>query len=504
MKILLDRQSDIPVYLQIREYLRDLIQSGTLRPGDRLPSIRKLAKESQVNKLTAIEAYSVLEGDGLIQARQGSGYFVEPPIASSPVQSSKFNPDQTVTVMAHVKSTYYRACTDSIAARQTQMAIDLSCGIPSQEGLDDLKRIARRVSSRVTDDLFFYDYPQGRHELRLQIARLLAHIGLNSSPDNIVVTSGSMQGISIAFHHYLKPGDWAIVENPTFHGALAALSNMGAKIIGIPMAPDGMNLELLEQYLQSHQPKLIYTISNLHNPTGITTSREHKQRLLQLAQQYQCPVVEDNAYELLHFDGDVPLSIKAMDRHECVTYIGTFTKAIAPGLRVGYMVPPQQTHQALVENKLVRDLHSATLSQTIVSEYLASGYYRRRLSKLRSSNLHCRNLMLQAMERWFPSDVTWTVPQGGLFLWVHLPDRMSGEAVYQAAFERGVVVYPGNLFFADQQGYSAFRLSYSIQPDAIEPAVQIVGDILHDLMAQSASGFLETPVPFETPALLES
>jgi len=189
-----------------------------------------------------------------------------------------------------------------------------------------------------------------------------------------------------------------VVETPTYHGALAILENLRAKVIGIPMMVEGMNLELLEQYLCSHRPKLIYTISTLHNPTGITTSQSHRQRLLALAEQYECPLLEDNAYEGLQFEA-LPPPIKSLDRHDWVIYISTFSKTLMPGLRVGYMVVTGKHYRPILEQKLLHDLHVSTVSQAIVSEVLASGHYRRHLNRLRTNNLQSRNAMLQALER---------------------------------------------------------------------------------------------------------
>jgi DNA-binding transcriptional MocR family regulator len=229
--------------------------------------------------------------------------------------------------------------------------------------------------------------------------------------------------------YYLQKDDWVIVETPTYHGALGILESLQAKVIGIPMTAEGMNLELLEQYLKTHRPKLIYTISTLHNPTGITTSLAHRQTLLMLAQQYECLILEDNAYEGLKFQ-PVPPPIKALDRHNLVTYISTFSKTLMPGLRVGYMVVAGEHHQPLVKHKLLNDLHVSTVSQAIMSEFLATGHYRRHLNRLRISNLQSRNLMLQALENYFPEAISWTVPQGGLFLWTHLPNYLPIEPIW--------------------------------------------------------------------------
>jgi DNA-binding transcriptional MocR family regulator len=481
VKIPLDRNSAQAVYLQIRDRIRRLIESGALQPGDQLPSIRSLAESAHVNKLTVIEAYSVLEADGLVQARQGSGYFVSPPPIACPqsVSASHFAPPQEVIVSEQQGGSYFNFYMSSLAAQQHTDMINLSGGFPMDSGLEDLTKIARRAVKQVGSTLFNYDLPQGQLALRQQISRMLVQRGLEVTPDNLIITNGSKQGLALGLHYYVEPGDWVIVESPTFHGVLEILSSLKARVIGIPMTAEGMNLELLEQYLHTHRPKLIYTISTLHNPTGVTTSQSHRSSLLRLAQRYDCKILEDNAYEGLHFES-VPPPIKALDQQDVVTYLGTFSKTLMPGIRVGYMVVTGEHYLPLVERKLLHDLHVSTVSQAIVSEYLASGHYRRHLSHLQSKHQQSRNAMLSALERYFPPEASWTVPNGGIFLWVQLPADVSMPAICQAALSDHVLVADGTWCFPNRQGYNAMRLNFSHKPEVIEQGISVLGGLLKD------------------------
>lgn len=482
MQLPIDRHSQKPIYLQIRDRFRRLIQSGALQPGEKLPSIRRLAKTIRVSPLTVIEAYGMLEGDSLIQSRPGSGYFVSTALVNPPIETA-FAPIQEVII--HQEEGGF--CQQFVASLQVQEqggVIDFSSGFPRSWGLDDLQKIARRAISQASDTLFNYGFPAGQPFLQQQIAQILVQQGLEVSPKDLIITNGSQQALALAMQHYVQPGDWVVVEAPTFHGAIALLENIGARIIGIPMTKTGMNLELLEQYLHSHRPKLIYTVSTLHNPTGLTTSQSHRQQLLELANRYHCPILEDNAYEGLNFE-PVPPPIKAIDTNHRVTYIGTFTKTLIPGLRVGYMVVTGDNYQAILKQKLLHDFHVSTVSQAILSEYLASGRYRRHLNQLRSYHFQSRNAMLQALERYFPQAASWTVPNGGLFLWVHLPDQFSIPALCKEAWGKGVLIANGAAFFPGQRGYSALRLNYSHPPEAIEAGLAIVGALLHRHLTSS-------------------
>ncbi|AFY66956.1 PLP-dependent aminotransferase family protein [Geitlerinema sp. PCC 7407] len=477
MRILLDRHSPEPIYLQIRDRFRRLITAGMLQPGDRLPSIRALASSVQVNKLTVVEAYNVLEADGLIHARQGAGYFVSDRAIAKPPKESTFSPRQEVIIPDRWGCSFFDLYTTSLHVKDQPEIIDFTSGFSQPLGLEDLQRLARRAMGQLPESLFCYDYAQGQQTLRQQIARLLMQEGLAVSPDHLIVTNGSQQGLALAIQAYVRPGDWVIVESPTYHGTLALLETLGARVIGIPMAPDGMNLTLLAQYLESHRPKLIYTVSTLHNPTGITTSQAHRQALLDLAEHYDCWILEDNAYEGLNFE-PVPPPIKALDTRDRVIYLGTFSKTLTPGLRVGYVVATGPDHQNLLERKLLQDLHVSTVSQAIVSEYLASGHYRHHLSRLRHHNQRSQQAMLQALEQHFPLEASWTVPQGGMFLWVELPDRLPLREICNQAIAHQVLVSCGDAFFPGQRGYPAMRLNFSQPPEAIERGIRVLGTLL--------------------------
>ena len=477
MRIPIDRQAAKPIYRQIRDRFKRSIDLKILKTGDRLPSIRSLAKTLQVNKLTVIEAYSILEADGLVYARPGSGYFVDSPAITSTQAESNFSPIQEVVIPDRQSISFLEIYQLSVRVKSKPGAIDFSSGFPISSGLKDLQRHARRAMKQVTESLFNYDFPQGQETLRQQITKMLIQLGLEVSADDLIITNGSKQGLSLVMNHYLQPGDWIITESPTYYGTLDIIENIGARIIGIPMRSSGINLELLEQYLKSHRPKLIYTVSTLQNPTGITTTLQHRQQLIALAEQYGCLILEDNAYEGLNFE-PVPPPIKSLDRSDTVIYTGTFSKTLMPGLRVGYLLATGKHYQPLLKQKLFHDLHVSTVSQAIVSEYLASGHHRHHLNHLRASNLSSRNAMLQALKKYFPNEATWTIPNGGLFLWVQLPSEISLVSLAHQAWSQNVFIYPGMPFFPGQKGYNALRLNFSHSPEIIEQGIAILGKLL--------------------------
>ncbi len=485
MKIPLDRQAKKPVYLQIHDRIQHLIHTGHLSPDQQLPSIRALAQTVKVNKLTVLEAYSVLEADGLVRAKQGAGYFINPPnrrspLSPAPLPPSTFNPAQEVLIPRHGITSFTESYHASLQSHSQPGSINFSQGFPFAIGTDDLQRIARRAMKEA-HTFFHPGHPQGDPDLRIQIAQLLIQQGLETSPENLIVTNGSMQALSLLAEHFLSPDDWIVVEAPSYHGFLSILQQRKAKVIGIPMTPQGMNLRLLAQYLESHRPRLIYTISTLHNPTGITTCTSHRRKLLALAEQYDCLVIEDNAYEPLSFD-ITPPPIKAFDTTDRVIYVGTFSKTLMPGLRVGYMAVTGKENSALTERKLLHDFRTSAASQAIVKEYLSSGHYRRRLNQMRVLYRDRRDYMVNALIRHLSPSVTWTVPNGGTFLWIQLPDTVSVADVCTAAAEQKILVGSGATFFPTQQGYPALRLNFSLSPEQTERGVQILGNILRTVL----------------------
>jgi DNA-binding transcriptional MocR family regulator len=487
MKIILNRQSEQPVYLQIRDRISQLIDAGSLPSGSRLPSIRGMAAIAQVNKLTIVEAYGVLEADGLVMAKPGAGYFVSPPEQRMSALSSQraidcsslrsqFAPVQAVIIPEHGVKTFTDVYTAGLQAHQQPGMVNFASGFPQASELDALARMARRAMKSL-EPWFGNSFPAGDGELRSQIAQLLLHQGMNLSADNLIITNGSMDALSLVLQVYIQPGDWVVVESPTFHGFLSQLRQAKARVIGIPMTAEGMNLELLAQYLESHRPKLIYTISTLHNPTGITTSLAHRQKLFALADAYDCLILEDNAYEPLNFE-PTPAPIQALDSSDRVMYVGTFSKSLMPGLRLGYLAATGDKPSLLVERKLLQDFHSSTLSQAIVKECLACGYYRHHLRHIRSVHQQKRDHMLRVLAQYMPPEVSWTVPAGGIFLWLQLPAHCDVQAICRASAAQKVLPGAGPAFFPDQKGYPALRLSFSQPLEEIERGIQVLAALL--------------------------
>ncbi|HLV35685.1 MAG TPA: PLP-dependent aminotransferase family protein [Spirillospora sp.] len=336
-----------------------------------------------------------------------------------------------------------------------------------------------------------YSTTEGMPELRELIAARLSDARLTISPDNILITTGSQQGLDLIGRVLVDEGDRVVVENPTYLGMLMAWRPYALRYIPAPTDTDGLNVDALEPLLQQ-KPKLIYVVPNYQNPGGFTLSVERRERLVQLLARYEVPLVEDNPYGELCFSGSPRPSILSIDANNLgistpdghVIYVGTFSKVLSPGLRIGYVVATEQVIDKLVQAKQSADLHSSTLDQFITYEVARDGFLDRHIAHLCEVYRERRDVMLAAMERYFPAEVSWSKPDGGLFLLVTAPAQVDTTELLAEAIKRGVAFVPGADFHIDGGGQNTFRLNFSnARPDLVEAGIQRLGDLLKEALA---------------------
>jgi len=478
MRIPLDRQCDVPLYQQIKNHFREGILSGSLAPDTRLPASRKLAHDLGVNRITVETAYSELEADGLIYSRVGSGTYVlhSPTLPSRP----KDNPEapwplwqQNVrigNVTGHVENEKL------LKVELPPHPISFSAGssAPHMFPADDFRKVLQNVMRR--DEMAALDYGEsnGYAPLRATIAHVLASQGLQAQPENILITAGSQQALSLTSQILLKTGDTILVESPTYGGALDLFRALNYHVVGIPMDTQGMQVENLEKLLQQHHPKLIYTIPNFHNPTGTCLSSSRRRELLVLADRYNVPILEDDFVGDLRYDGRTQPSLKALDPGGRVIYASTFSKMLMPGLRVGFILIEGPIYESLVKFKHVNDLATSSLIQRALEAYVTVGRYQAHLRRSCQIFRKRRDAMVAAIKKYVPVDVQFEIPQGGLFIWLKLPDNIYSDALLPLALKEGVDFVPGSRFFPDSsQGRSWIRLNFVVQPpDEIEEGVK--------------------------------
>ena len=491
MRIPLDRQSSTPLYEQIETYLRQGILSGSLAADTRLPASRQLARDLGVNRITVENAYAELETDGLIYSKMGSGTYVLPP---SPLLTlSKEGPgapwplwQQSVEFQDRTSKYQSPAAMVKKSIRQTNpINFDSGIGDAHLFPAEDFRKVLQTVMRRDGIAALDYGEPNGHGALRETIAHILASQGLQTQPENVLITAGSQQALSLISQLLLKPGDVILVESPTYSGALDLFRSLDFRVVGIPMDGQGMQVEMLEKLLQQHHPKLIYTIPNFHNPTGTCLSSQRRHQLIILADRYNIPILEDDFVGDLRYEGRTQPALKALDPGGRVIYINTFSKILMPGLRVGFLIAEGPVYNALVNFKRVNDLATSTLVQRAVEAYVTVGRYQAHLRRSCQIFRKRRDAMLLAIRRYLPAEVRFDTPLGGLFIWLQLPENLSSELLLPLAWEEGVVFAPGNEFFPDKLGgRSWLRLNFVAQaPDLIDEGIKRLGKAIKRLTA---------------------
>jgi 2-aminoadipate transaminase len=322
-----------------------------------------------------------------------------------------------------------------------------------------------------------YGATEGYEPLREMIARHIARYGIKAKSENVLITSGSQQALDLIGKLLINPGDRVLVEAPTYLGALQAFSVYGADYLSVPSDEDGLRSDLLEKPLRSG-PKFMYVLPNFQNPGGTTLSEGHRHELVLLADKYGIPIIEDDPYGQLRYEGEHLTPLVVLDRENLrrdegysignVIYLSTFSKTLAPGLRLGWIVAPPEVISRLVQLKQGADLHSSTFVQIVAYEVARDNFLDEHVKLIRRVYRERRDVMFDALTRYFPPEVTWTRPKGGLFLWVTLPEGMDAQKLFETALRENVAFVPGDCFYApnghQEEARRHMRLNFSAAP----------------------------------------
>jgi len=330
-----------------------------------------------------------------------------------------------------------------------------------------------------------YSASEGYTPLREYLAQKMAKYGIIAGPDNVLITSGSQQALDLIGKLLINPGDRILLEAPTYLGALQAFNVYGAEYVSVPVDHDGLRTGELEEALRSG-PKFMYVLPNFQNPGGVTLCEPRRHELVLLADKYGIPVIEDDPYGQLRFEGEHLPPLLVLDRDNLrrddgklgnVIYLSTFSKTLAPGIRLGWMVAPPDVISKLVQLKQGADLHTSTFDQMVAYEVVHDGFLDEHVKKIRAVYRERRDVMLAALTEYFPPEVTWTHPQGGLFLWVTLPEGLEMEHLFQAALRENVAFVPGDCFYATgDEGRRHMRLKFShSNPQQIREGIRRLG-----------------------------
>ena len=373
----------------------------------------------------------------------------------------------------------------------TPGSISFAAGNPNPDSFPvaDMKRIANKIFDNEPTTALQYGITEGYAPLRKLVSERLKRVyNIGTPDDDLIIVTGGQQGIELTCKVMCNEGDVVICENPSFIGALNAFRSLGARLVGVPLNSDGIDLEALEEVLKAEpRAKILYTIPTFQNPAGITTSLEKRKAVLRLAEKYDILILEDNPYGDLRFTGEDVPTYKSMDTDGRVLYCGSFSKVLSAGMRIGFLCANKDIISKIVVAKQVEDVHTNVFFQMICAKYIEQCDLEAHIAKIREMYRHKAGLMLSALDRYMPEEVSFTRPEGGIVLWCSLPEGLSLSEFVKRAGEKNVFVVPGTAFSADTEEESrSFRLNYSMPSDEeIERGIKILADIAKEMLSKS-------------------
>ncbi|HEV1996145.1 MAG TPA: PLP-dependent aminotransferase family protein [Candidatus Acidoferrum sp.] len=511
----LQGESHVPLYVQIRDQLRAMVHSGELRPGDRIPASRELARHLGVHRTTVANAYAELESEGLIQGHVGRGTFIrENGSTGAPIgkghafgigsASPVLAPAPGATSNGHLRWDTLFADERGEEALSRLMpavpagAISFIVARPAAEyfPIDKLTACAQAALKHDGHRVLQLGSSDGFAPLKRALCDLLKREGIKAKEDQILVSAGCQQALDLLSKAFLRPGDAVILENPTYPGALAVFSAARVRCLGVNVrtvssdsAGAGIDLEALETTLVQNRVKLIVVTPDFQSPTGTTMPVGARRRLLDLATRHQVPIVEDHIYARLHFRSEPLPSLKSLDRNGIVIHVDSFSKIAFPGLRVGWIVAPETVIDRLRLVKQYTDLHTDQLAQATMAEFVQQGFLEKHVKAMRRVYASRLSVLLDSMERHMPEGVEWTRPEGGMCIWVTLPPGFDASELSVHARERGVLFSPGRYFYVQVPRPNAFRLGFAgVDERKIARGVEILGEELRMEMRSRQRG----------------
>jgi DNA-binding transcriptional MocR family regulator len=465
-------------YELLAEHIESLVTSGTLKPGDRLPSVRDTIAARDVSPSTVFEAYYLLEARGLIEARPRSGYFVKQRGAA------RNEPGPAAPALESREVVVNDLVLEVLGSIRERDVIPLGSAFPSPE-LFPLARLARGMGAalrklpppRLLDDL-----GPGNPELRRQIALRYVSNGVMASTEEVVITSGAMEALNLCLQAATQPGDAVAIESPAFYGCLQALERLKLRAVEIATHPrEGVQLDSLESAVHRERVRACWFMPNFQNPLGALMPVENKRQLVALLAHHQIPLIEDDVYGELYFGVRRPPPAKAFDKEGWVMHCSSVSKCLAPGYRLGWAAAGRFSRR--VETlKLSSTLSVAVPSQLAVLNYLQEGGYDKHLRRLRITLAQQQQEALRSIGKNFPSSVRVTRPDGGYFVWVELPASVDALELHRMALSQNISIAPGPLFSADQRFRHHIRLNYGHPNSAqLDAALKTLGRLVHAL-----------------------
>ena len=467
-------------YERLAAEIIQLIESGTFRPGERIPSVRQLSRQKGVSITTVMQTYYLLEAQGWIEARPRSGFYVHTLLPSAhpePAMSSP-SPDPAQVSVREMVTRIVLADT-----KQPDL-VQLGAAHPNPQfaATNKLNRILTSVARRMGARSGMYEYVPGCEALRTQIARRALAAGCSLSPNDVVITTGCTEAVSLCLRAVCRPGDTVAIESPISFDALQCLEVLGLQALEIPTHPrDGISLDALRFAIEQTPVRACLVISNFNNPLGSCMPDDAKQALVEMLAGYEIPLIENDIFGEIYFNDRRPSVAQAFDSRGLVMLCSSFSKSLCPGYRVGWVVPGRFL-PSVRWLKYTSTLAAPTLSEYAIAEFMGSGSYDPYLRRIR--RIYARHVasMSQAIRRHFPEETKLTRPSGGFVLWVELPDTVDSLLLYRRALDAGIAITPGHLFSATGRYHNFIRLNAANWSAQAERAIEALGQMVAELV----------------------
>lgn len=481
LSITLDRDGEEPIYRQLIRSIRMQIESGTLPSGTRLPASRDLAQQLDISRISVVNAYAELRAEGYLSAHAGRGTFVARDSGGAVTGDKPDNP-----APPHIDgSGPDRSLREMMRLARKPGVISFSSGSPPMEffPVQNVRDSINTVLDRDGSKALTYEMPEGYGPLRHAVRDYVSALGIQCSANDVLITGGTQQALDLVIQALLSEGDIMVSENPTYIGMIDVARTRRVQIHGIATDEEGIRLDMLENFIIDKQPRLIYVMPTFQNPTGHIMPLHRRRQLLSLATDYGIPVLEDGVYHEFRFEGEPLPPLKALDETGIVIHASGFTKMLLPGMRIGYLITDGRHYQRLVRVKQAADISTPGLNQRVIHLMLERGTLAGQLERNNRELMRRRDAALAAAQRYLPHGSRWSVPKGGLCLWVELPRTGPNSAeLYITAIQHGVAYAIGNVFFTNGGGAYHIRLNYGVHsPHEIEEGFRRLGRAWQEL-----------------------
>lgn len=460
----LDKNLDIPLYIQLYNNIKRMIEKEEIKEGEKLPSIRKLANKLHVNNITVVNAYKRLEKEDYIYSIKGSGTYVK-----------KSNYD---VFNSSRKNNHIKLMVEGVLPISKE-SINFASVSPTPEmfPIEEFKEALIEVLERDKGKAFVYPEIKGYEPFRESISSFLyTNYNMNVDKSQVLVISGGQQGIDLITKTLISPGDYIFAENPTYNTAINSFKSRGAKTIGIPILEDGIDIDRLNKYLKKYKPKFIYMMTNFQSPTTYSYSHEKKKELINLSNKYNFYIIEDDFLTDLDYDEKRKSPLKSMDNSDKVIYIKSFSKIFMPGVRIGFMIVPKHLFSNIIRAKHTTDISSSGYLQRAFDLYLRKDLWKNHIKTIKKAYSEKYNTMIKELEKIKKYGVSFIEPKGGLSIWLKLPEEIDAIDLYNQCVKSGITLVPGEIFFIDDSIYTNYvRISFgAVSKEEIIQGVRII------------------------------